>query len=282
MAQRSLEGAVMKRLLPLVLGAAALLLASLGLSAQAPGVRITYLYDNTVAVQGTKSDWGFACLVEGHGRTVLFDTGARPDVLRQNMAALKVDPTKIQAVILSHEHGDHTVGMGALPAMPGLPVYIGEHFRLPLPATDAIARIGANRVTVRAGQSVQVFPGFLVSEEISGKDAYEEALIVDTPAGSVVVVGCAHPGIVAMLRRIAETTKRPIHAVIGGFHLSGTPAAEVHTIIAGFKALGVKRAGPTHCTGDEAIRLFREAYGDGFVAGGVGTVVSAPTPAAGK
>ena len=272
----------MNRLLWSVFATAALLLASFGLSAQAPGIRITYLYDNTVAAQGTKPDWGFACLVEGHGRTVLFDTGARPDVLRENMAALEVDPTKVQAVILSHEHGDHTVGLGALPAMPGLPVYIGEHFRLPPPATDAIGRIGARRVTVRAGQSVEVFPGFLVTEEISGKGAYEEALIVDTPAGSVVVVGCSHPGILAMLQRIAETTKRPIHTVIGGFHLLQTPAAEVNTIIAGFKALGVKRAGPTHCTGDEAIRLFREAYREAFIAGGVGRVVRVPASAAAK
>ena len=64
--------------------------------------------------------------------------------------------------------------------------------------------------------------------------------------------------------------------VIGGFHLMQTPVADVKRIVADFKTLGVAWAGPTHCTGDEAIRQFREAYGDHFITGGVGTVVEAP------
>jgi 7,8-dihydropterin-6-yl-methyl-4-(beta-D-ribofuranosyl)aminobenzene 5'-phosphate synthase len=163
---------------------------------------------------------------------------------------------------------------------PGLPVYIGEHFNLPAPATSALRRIGARRMTVTSDKPVEVFPGFLVSEEISRNGAFEEALVVDTPAGSVVVIGCAHPGIVEMLRRIAETTKRPIYMVIGGFHLLQTPAEDVKRIIADFKAMGIAWAGPTHCTGDEAIRLFREAYGDHFVTGGVGAVVEVPKTSA--
>jgi len=257
-------------------GVAALFLAGQLLSAQGSGVRLTYLYDNAAAAPGTKPDWGFACLIEGHGRTVLFDTGARPEIPRQNMTALKVDPTRVQAVVLSHEHSDHTAGLDALPASPRLPVYAGEHFRLPPPAVAALARIGATRIAVTAARPVEVFPGFTVSEEIARNGAYEIALVVDAPAGSVVVVGCAHPGIVAMLKRIAETTKRPVHMVIGGFHLLQTPADEVKRIIADFKALGVAWTGPTHCTGDEAIRLFREAYGDRFITGGVGTVVDVP------
>jgi len=266
----------MRRLAPFGAAGAALVLAGHVLLAQSPPARVTYLYDNTVAVEGTKAHWGFACLVEAHGRTVLFDTGAQAETLRQNMAVLKVDPARVQAVVLSHEHGDHTVGIDALPAIPGLPVYVGEHFRLPPPASLALARIGAERVTMKAGASARVSPGILVTEEISGNGAYEEALVIDSPAGSVVVVGCAHPGIVAMLRRVAETTKRPIHTVIGGFHLLQTPPDEIRTIVAAFKELGVVRTGPTHCTGTEAVRLFREAYGERFIGGGVGTVVEIP------
>jgi len=265
---------------PFVLaGIAALVLTGHLLSAQGAGLRITYLYDNTIATQGTKPDWGFACLLEGRGHTILFDTGTRPDVLRDNMTALKVDPTRVQAVVFSHEHGDHTMGIDALPAIPGLPVFVGEHFRLQPAVVAAFSRMGAKRITVTAEKPIEVFPGFTVTDEIVTGAAYEEALVVDTPEGSVVIVGCAHPGIVLMLKRIAETTKKPIHMVIGGFHLVQTPADDVKRIIADFKALGVALAGPTHCTGDEAIRLFREAYGDHFIAGGVGTVVEAPKAA---
>jgi 7,8-dihydropterin-6-yl-methyl-4-(beta-D-ribofuranosyl)aminobenzene 5'-phosphate synthase len=266
----------MKRVVSAAVVLSALVLAIQLLPAQGPGVRITYLYDNTVAVQGTKPDWGFACLVEGRGHTILFDAGTRPEILRGNMTALKVDPAGIQAVVFSHEHGDHTAGIDALPVAPGLPVFLGEHFRLPPPAGAALDRIGARRVVVAAGKPATVFPGFVVSGEIAGNGAYEETLVVDTPAGSVVLVGCAHPGIVAMLRQITETTGRPIHMVIGGFHLLQTPPDEVRRIIAEFKALGVAWAGPTHCTGDGAIRLFRETYGDHFTAGGVGTVLDVP------
>ncbi len=247
-----------------------------GSSAPATGVRITYLYDNTVAVQGTKADWGFACLVEGNGHTVLFDAGARADVLGQNMRALKVDPARIEAVVLSHQHDDHTVGLDALPSSPGLPVYFGEHFTLPPSAAAALRRVGAKRVATVAGKSVPIFPGFTVSEEIARSNAYEDALVLDTPSGSVVVVGCAHPGIVAMLQRIAQTTKKPIHMVIGGFHLLQTPRDEVKKIVADFRTMGIAWTGPTHCTGADAMALFRETYGDHFIAGGVGTVVNAP------
>ena len=64
--------------------------------------------------------------------------------------------------------------------------------------------------------------------------------------------------------------------VLGGFHLGQTPADQVKQIIADFRSLGAAFAGPTHCTGDEAIRLFRQAYGDHLITGGVGTVVDAP------
>jgi len=113
-----------------------------------------------------------------------------------------------------------------------------------------------------------------VTREFVAGGPHEEALVVDTPRGSVVIVGCAHPGIVTTLKGIAEVARRPIHMVLGGFHLMQTPAQDVKRLIAEFKALGVEWAGPTHCTGDEAIRLFRDACGDHFVGGGAGTAIS--------
>jgi 7,8-dihydropterin-6-yl-methyl-4-(beta-D-ribofuranosyl)aminobenzene 5'-phosphate synthase len=267
----------------LVLAAAVLsglMLAGRLLPAQGRAVRLTYLYDNTTATEGGKADWGFACLVERAGRTVLFDTGARSDILRQNLSALRIDPARVQAVVFSHEHGDHTLGIDALPAVPGLPVYLGEHFRLPPPSVAALDRIGARRVALTASGAIEVAPGLHASEEISQGGAYEVALVADTPAGSLVVVGCAHPGIVFMLKRIADTTHRAIHMVIGGFHLLNTPPEDVKKIVAEFKALGVSWVGPTHCTGERAIALFREAYGDRFIPGGVGRIVEAPSTGA--
>ncbi len=255
---------------------AAVVMAGQMALAQAPGVRITYLYDNTATSPAVKADWGFACLLEAHGHTVLFDTGTRPDIFGENLKALKVDLTRVEALVFSHPHGDHTLGAGALPAMAGLPAYLGEHFTLPPQADASFTRMQVKRMPVPAGRAVEVFPGIAAGPEMFGSNIYELPLVVETPDGLIVIVGCSHPGIVAMLKRIAADTRRPIHMVIGGFHLMQTPADQVRTIIGEFKALGVAWAGPTHCTGADAIGLFREAYGDHFIEGGVGTVVAVP------
>ncbi len=263
-------------LAPLLLLAAVSIVASgatppAAAASQAAGVTITYLYDNTAATPGTRADWGFACLVQGHGRTVLFDTGANSEILRHNLDALGVDASAIKAVVLSHDHGDHTAGLAALGSRPGLPVYYARGFNPA--AVAAITATGARAVPVSAG--VEVFSGFRTSDEF-GFSIKEEALIVETPDGLVVLVGCSHPGIVSMLRQIRQSTGRPIHTVIGGFHLLQTPAAEVKRIVAAVQDLGVVEVGPTHCTGEEAIAAFKEAYGDHYIAGGVGTVVRVP------
>jgi 7,8-dihydropterin-6-yl-methyl-4-(beta-D-ribofuranosyl)aminobenzene 5'-phosphate synthase len=237
---------------------------------QQPDVRLTYLYDNTAAVPGVTADWGFACLVESHGARVLFDTGTKPDILAHNARALGVDLGRLDAVVLSHDHGDHTAGFPALGLRPGLRVYVAQGFS---PTVVAALRIsGASLMPVST--SVPVVPNVRTSDEF-GTTIKEEALLIDTRAGLVVVVGCSHPGIVPMLRQVRTSSGRPIHAVVGGFHLLETPASEVSGIVAAVKDLGVARIGPTHCTGPDAIRLFREAFGDRFIPGGVGTVVTA-------
>jgi 7,8-dihydropterin-6-yl-methyl-4-(beta-D-ribofuranosyl)aminobenzene 5'-phosphate synthase len=238
-------------------------------SAQEPGLRITYLYDNTEAVPGVQADWGFACIVERPGVRVLFDTGTKPDVLTHNAAALRVDLGQLDAVVLSHDHGDHTAGFPALGPRPGLPVFYAEGFN---PAVvDRLKISGAKRVAV--SKSVDVGPGVRTSDEFGGA-IKEDALLLDTADGVIVIVGCSHPGIVPMLQQVKASTGRPLYAVIGGFHLLETPLNEVARMVAAFRELGVGRVGPTHCTGPDAIRLFKDAYGDHHIAGGVGTVVT--------
>jgi 7,8-dihydropterin-6-yl-methyl-4-(beta-D-ribofuranosyl)aminobenzene 5'-phosphate synthase len=248
------------------------LLAARGAGQVSPQpLTITYLYDNTTVSAGTKSDWGFSCLIQANGKNLLFDTGANPDILRANMAALHIDAARIDAVVFSHEHADHTGGVAALGERAGLPVFFPASFGA---ATRAAFTSQGFRL-MPVAQALAVLPGIATSDEI-GAQIREEALVAEIPQGLVVVAGCAHPGIIPMLKQIASSRKRPVYMVLGGFHLQQTPADELKRIVADFKALGVAYAGPTHCTGDEAIKLFRTAYGDHFISGGVGTVVPAP------
>jgi 7,8-dihydropterin-6-yl-methyl-4-(beta-D-ribofuranosyl)aminobenzene 5'-phosphate synthase len=244
-------------------------LAALGLHAAgtgpgqlAPGhegaVRITYLYDNTAAAPGVTPDWGFACLVEGPGARLLFDSGTKPDVLAHDAQPLGVDLGRLDTVGLSHDHADHAAGLPALGPRPGLRLFHARGF-----SPEVAARLGASRATlVPVLEHTEVAPGIRTRDEF-GTTIKEEGLLIDTPDGLVVVVGCSHPGIVPMLQQIRATSGRPIHAVVGGFHLLQTPAAEVPVMVAAIEALGVARVGPTHGTGPDAIRIFADAFRDG-------------------
>lgn len=256
-----------------------------------PAARITILYDNSIATPGVKAAWGFAALVEAHGRTVLFDTGGDPAVLRDNLAALKVDASRIQAVVVSHFHNDHTIGAGGLAAPKGTSVYTPHSFAPYGEVTTALTATGL--VPVALTEPKALFDGFTIAAPMSfpgrrlsatgavvSDETWEEALLVDTPRGLVVVVGCAHPGIVPMLEQVKKATGKPIHMVVGGFHLLEKPLAEARAIASAVRSLGVALAGPTHCTGDDGIFAFREVFGDAFVHGGVGQVIevaAAPT-----
>jgi len=106
-----------------------------------------------------------------------------------------------------------------------------------------------------------------------GTQIKEQSLILNTSKGLVVITGCAHPGIVDIVRRAKEMIDKNIYLVFGGFHLMQKSEVEVKNIISQFKDLGVEKVGATHCTGERAIQLFKQAYGDDFVQMGVGRVI---------
>lgn len=94
---------------------------------------------------------------------------------------------------------------------------------------------------------------------------------MQTPQGWVLVTGCAHPGIAEMAARATEVVGEPLHLVLGGFHMGGAPPARIRAVIDRFQALGVERAAPCHCSGDETRELFRERFGERYVPACVGT-----------
>jgi len=256
-----------------------------------PAARLTILDDNTVARPGVKAVWGFACLAEAGGHTVLFDTGADPAVLKDNLAALKIDPSRIEAVVISHYHGDHTWGAPGLGNRPGVPVYTPRSFADHPKEAAALASAGLTLVPVCA--MTPLFAGIAISEPLhftdriaTGKagtgfhdDLWEECLTVDTPEGLVVIVGCSHPGILTLLDQVSKEHGRPIALVIGGFHLLGDSRDHVRSIAASMKAMGVRGVSATHCTGGLAEAVFREEFGDSYVDAGVGAVITTPLAA---
>ena len=234
-------------------------------------VKITYLYDNTEAVAGTLSSWGFAALIEAYGRRVLFDTGTGAEVLERNAAKLGADLGRLDALVLSHEHFDHTGGIAALGRRDGLPVYYPAGSNPNADFIAALDRAGMKRIPVT--EMTAILPRISVSHQMRGPMAAEIALLIDTDDGLGVIVGCAHPKPDVMLAQIKQQTGRPVLMLIGGFHLLDYSGEAINRTIANFEEQGVRYVGPTHCTGGAATDAMRRSWGDRFVEGGVGTVV---------
>jgi 7,8-dihydropterin-6-yl-methyl-4-(beta-D-ribofuranosyl)aminobenzene 5'-phosphate synthase len=229
----------------------------------------TIVYDNNVYDSALQTPWGFACLVQTEESTVLFDTGGDSSTLLSNMASLGLDAQAIDVVVLSHIHGDHTDGLEGLLDTGARPtVYVPGAF--PDSFKDAV-RTRTDLVEVT--NPMEILPGVYTTGEV-GSRIVEQALAVETGQGLVVVTGCAHPGIVEMVRRAQETTGGEVALVMGGFHLGEASRGRIERIIADFHRLGVQTVAPCHCTGDQAREMFTEAFGEDCALAGVGWAIT--------
>jgi 7,8-dihydropterin-6-yl-methyl-4-(beta-D-ribofuranosyl)aminobenzene 5'-phosphate synthase len=234
-------------------------------------VSLYIVYDNNKYDERLHTAWGFACLVTRGASTVLFDTGGDGALLLKNMATLGLDPFQIDAVVLSHIHSDHTGGVAALLEVGARPVvYVPAVF-------PASFKNGVRAITrlVEVTGPVEILPGIHSSGQVDA-GIVEQALVVKTGAGLVVVTGCAHPGVDQMVRRSKESFGGPVAWVVGGFHLDGTSESRIGDIIEELRRLGVQKVAPCHCTGTRARRMFARAFGPAYFAAGAGWTVRLP------
>ena len=232
-------------------------------------VTITIVYDNNEFDKNLKTAWGFSCLIELEDKKILFDTGGDDPTLLGNMKKLKIDPKEFEIIVLSHIHGDHTGGLiGVLEINHDVTVYIPTSF--PSSFKDEIKSYGASFVEV--SNPIKIFYGVYTTGEM-GTWIKEQSLIIKTEKGLIVITGCAHPGIVDIVKRAKEITKGDVYFVTGGFHLGSASDADLTQIVNAFRELGVKKVGPCHCSGDRCRELFEEEYKDDFVEVGVGKII---------
>jgi 7,8-dihydropterin-6-yl-methyl-4-(beta-D-ribofuranosyl)aminobenzene 5'-phosphate synthase len=239
------------------------------ISAAIRELRITVVYDNNPYKEGLTASWGFACVIEGVGKTILFDTGGNSSVLLDNMQQLGIDPKEIDVVVLSHIHGDHIGGLdGLLNENPDVTVYFPATF--PRKFKDSLTHAGIK--TVEVNEPTGICNG-VYSTGVLGNWMKEQSLIVSTDRGLIVVTGCAHPGIVEILQTVKELHAESILLVIGGFHLGAMGNAQLEEIIANFRKLGAAKVGPCHCTGELARQRFKQEYGTDYLDVGVGRLI---------
>jgi 7,8-dihydropterin-6-yl-methyl-4-(beta-D-ribofuranosyl)aminobenzene 5'-phosphate synthase len=199
----------------------------------------------------------------------MFDTGGEGRRLLSHMQILGKDPGQIDMVFLSHNHGDHTGGLRELTARnPQLEVYVPKSF--PAGFDDAAAARGWR--VIRTSSPMEISPGVFSTGEM-GAWTREQSLILQGEKGTIVLTGCAHPGIVKVIKRARSLISGGIRLAIGGYHLFSANQWEIIEVIRAFKENDVKRVCPCHCTGDLAKNLLRKSYGGEYIEGGVGRVI---------
>jgi 7,8-dihydropterin-6-yl-methyl-4-(beta-D-ribofuranosyl)aminobenzene 5'-phosphate synthase len=276
--------------------------------------RATTLSENTAFVmpRGLLGEWGLSVLVERDDRKILLDAGASISSTR-NGVLLGIDWDRIDAIVLSHGHYDHTGGLREVltrirkpikvVAHPDVfdakfiqmskdqsPVYIGIPFQraeleslgADFQLTSEPAWLSENVVTSGEIPMVTDFEtidaGLCVrrnSEMIPDPLKDDQALFVKTSQGLIVVLGCAHRGTINTLHHARKVTGvETIYCVIGGTHLIRASELQMEMTLAGLREFGVQKLGVSHCTGMPAAMRLAQEFGPGFFFNNSGSVLT--------
>lgn len=269
--------------------------------------QVTILYDSFSKPNDMKKDWGFSALIEFNGKKILFDAGNNVDAFKHNIETANVNLVELDFVVISHRHGDHTIGISyLLEVNPDIPIYVpNEKFGIfggNLPGTfyPQVAELpdhmrtfsgvthdhvasgspweGANFIPItrvaEITENIFILP--TTSETSGTRDLNDLSLAIQTSEGLVLVVGCSHPGIENIVD-LATSIDYKIYNIFGGFHLLRKNEAQLSSIANSLKKIyGVQNIAPGHCTGEPAFNLFSKIFGENYIYAGLGTVIKLP------
>ena len=267
--------------------------------------RVTILYDAFGESKELTKDWGFSAFVEHGGKRILFDTGNNAATFEHNVKALSIDLTKLDFVVISHRHADHATGLRyVLSVNPKVTVYVPSDGSngfggAPIPKTflradDSLpasmryfggtepdnftfGKLYDTGNFVLVNQTTEVSPGLFLVRTVSQKQGTLEmpelTLAIKRPNGLLLVDGCSHAGIEAILQAASAVDPRT-EIVFGGLHLVTTPVEEIDALVSNLKSKWkLERIAPGHCTGEPAFARLKKAYGENYLYAGLGTKV---------
>jgi 7,8-dihydropterin-6-yl-methyl-4-(beta-D-ribofuranosyl)aminobenzene 5'-phosphate synthase len=269
--------------------------------------RVTILYDAFGGRPGLTRDWGFAALVEYGGKRILFDTGNNGRIFARNVRALGVDLHRLDFVVISHRHSDHTAGVSYLLRVnPHVKIYAPKEgfgmFGASLPSSfyrresslpDSMRYFDGKPPTIMSFGTLwpqanvqlidtltEVAPGVTIISTVSKSpgtlELRELSLAVHTPEGLLLLVGCSHPGIETILEA-TQPLGDHVHAIFGGLHLVTTPDTAITRIASSLRDhWKVDEIAPGHCTGEPAFAELRRVFGTRYVYAGLGVVTTVP------
>jgi 7,8-dihydropterin-6-yl-methyl-4-(beta-D-ribofuranosyl)aminobenzene 5'-phosphate synthase len=258
-------------------------------------VQITTLVENCVHTRQLQAELGLSFFIEIGGHAVLFDTG-QSHLLVENARRLNVDLTRLEAIVLSHGHYDHTTGLDAVlklapqarvflhPAALG-PKFVrepdGQFRNVGMPPASQNA-IPTPAQVIHTREKTEIVPGLFVTGEVPRVVPFETAeesffqdastahpdpvpddqsLYFSSREGTVVLFGCAHSGVVNTIKHIAnQTSGRPFYALVGGMHLLKGDRERISRTLEAFREFGFKKLAPAHCTGLLATAMIWNAF----------------------
>ena len=271
--------------------------------------RITVICENRAHMaRNIMGEHGFAALVKTPDTCLLMDTGQGLG-LAHNAHALKIDLFALDGVVISHGHFDHTGGLMQVPAgesplpihaHPDLfagkylvprdqdPAYIG------IPFSQSVLEEKLNARFTFHSRFTEIAPKVFFSGQvprtwsfepsddrlvIQTPDGYlpdpfadDASLLIETPAGPVILTGCAHSGIVNIMEHFAQKSgHQTFHAVIGGTHLGfANDPSQLDQAMDAFDRFQVNTIAVSHCTGNEAAARLFHRFKDRFAFAGAG------------
>ena len=264
--------------------------------------RITTLSDNTASMGDFLAEWGLSILVETKESNVLLDTGTSISAIH-NAETLGIDLNNIDKIVLSHGHYDHTGGLREMLRRIKKEIeiiahpevwqakyhrrkndperYIGIPFQ-----RDELESLGARFNLTK--QSVKISENILTTGEVSMVTDYEsvdsglfikedstwrpdpvlddQALIIKTEKGLIIILGCAHRGMINTIYHAQKITGvTEIYTIIGGSHLIGVSEERLWQTIAALKELKIQKLGLCHCTDLPVMGILAQEFGEKFL-----------------
>ena len=264
-------------------------------------IKLTTLSENTAGRIGLLAEWGISILVKMDNYKVLLDTGLGISAAH-NAAIMGIDLAEVDKIVISHGHRDHTGGLRHVLEVMRKEIEIIAHPDIWAPkysrtfssqeqyagipfAREALESLGASFTLTR--EPVWITNNIVTTGEIPMHTEYEAidsalyvkedgvlcpdplrddlALIIKTEVGLIVILGCAHRGMINTLHHAQKLTgEERIHMVIGGTHLIGASREQIDLSVAELKQLGVQRLGVSHCTGLPAASILSAEFGESF------------------